>query len=121
MQGAGVSEYVTKESLAQQGGYGLANKGPQHDEAWLISWTPSQPDSYFEDKAEALTTSDVADFFSLTACASYLERRRAGANRVDYRASRPPGAEHVQNYVDIFRAITGRTDIRTGEDLVAHV
>jgi len=27
---------VTKESLAQQGGYGLALKGPQHDEAWLI-------------------------------------------------------------------------------------
>ncbi|HUX37384.1 MAG TPA: aldehyde ferredoxin oxidoreductase C-terminal domain-containing protein, partial [Rectinemataceae bacterium] len=30
------SEYVSKESLAQQGGYYLTNKGPQHDEAWLI-------------------------------------------------------------------------------------
>jgi aldehyde:ferredoxin oxidoreductase len=28
--------YGTKESLAQQGGYGFALKGPQHDEAWLI-------------------------------------------------------------------------------------
>ena len=28
--------YITKESLAQQGGYGFALKGPQHDEAWLI-------------------------------------------------------------------------------------
>ncbi|MCS7283090.1 MAG: aldehyde:ferredoxin oxidoreductase, partial [Anaerolineae bacterium] len=35
-KGLEYSEYVSKESLAQQGGYGLANKGPQHDEAWLI-------------------------------------------------------------------------------------
>ncbi|MBL8965911.1 MAG: hypothetical protein JNG85_02815, partial [Spirochaetaceae bacterium] len=27
------SEYISKESLAQQGGYYLTNKGPQHDEA----------------------------------------------------------------------------------------
>jgi aldehyde:ferredoxin oxidoreductase len=26
--------------------------------------------------------------------------------------------EHVQNYVDLFRGVTGRTDVRTGEDLV---
>ena len=35
-KGLEFSEYVTKESLAQQGGYGLTLKGPQHDEAWLI-------------------------------------------------------------------------------------
>ncbi|MGB9880669.1 MAG: aldehyde ferredoxin oxidoreductase family protein, partial [Anaerolineae bacterium] len=35
-KGLEYSEYVSKESVAQQGGYGLANKGPQHDEAWLI-------------------------------------------------------------------------------------
>jgi aldehyde:ferredoxin oxidoreductase len=33
-----ISQYVSKESLAQQGGYAMTNKGPQHDEAWLISW-----------------------------------------------------------------------------------
>ncbi len=54
-KGLEYSEYMTKESLAQQGGYGLALKGPQHDEAWLIfldmvhNYMPS-----FEDKAEAL-------------------------------------------------------------------
>lgn len=54
-KGLEFSEYVTKESLAQQGGYGLTLKGPQHDEAWLIfedmvrNNLPS-----FEDKAEAL-------------------------------------------------------------------
>ncbi len=35
-KGLEFSEYMTKESLAQQGGYGMALKGPQHDEAWLI-------------------------------------------------------------------------------------
>ncbi len=35
-KGLEFSVYVTKESLAQQGGYGFALKGPQHDEAWLI-------------------------------------------------------------------------------------
>ena len=54
-KGLEFSEYITKESLAQQGGYGLALKGPQHDEAWLIfldmvhNFMPT-----FEDKAEAL-------------------------------------------------------------------
>ena len=57
LQGKGLvqSQYISKESLAQQGGYYLTNKGPQHDEAWLIfmdmvnNRIPS-----FEDKAEAL-------------------------------------------------------------------
>jgi len=35
-KGLEFSLYVTKESLAQQGGYGFALKGAQHDEAWLI-------------------------------------------------------------------------------------
>ena len=54
-KGLEYSEYMTKESLAQQGGYGLALKGPQHDEAWLIfldmvhGFLPT-----FKDKAEAL-------------------------------------------------------------------
>ncbi len=54
-KGLEYSEYMTKESLAQQGGYGLALKGPQHDEAWLIfldmvhNFMPT-----FEQKAEAL-------------------------------------------------------------------
>jgi aldehyde:ferredoxin oxidoreductase len=36
LKGLEFSMYITKESLAQQGGYGFALKGPQHDEAWLI-------------------------------------------------------------------------------------
>ncbi|MBS3816895.1 MAG: aldehyde:ferredoxin oxidoreductase [Candidatus Thermoplasmatota archaeon] len=54
-KGLEYSEYVTKESLAQQGGYGLALKGPQHDEAWLIFLDMVQNlMPTFEDKAEAL-------------------------------------------------------------------
>ena len=55
VKGLEFSMYVTKETLAQQGGYGFALKGPQHDEAWLIfidqlhNEIPS-----FEDKAAAL-------------------------------------------------------------------
>ena len=36
IKGLEISQYMCKESLAQQGGFALANKGPQHDEAWLI-------------------------------------------------------------------------------------
>jgi aldehyde:ferredoxin oxidoreductase len=54
-KGLEFSEYITKESLAQQGGFGLALKGPQHDEAWLIFL--DMVDNYvptFRQKAEAL-------------------------------------------------------------------
>jgi aldehyde:ferredoxin oxidoreductase len=36
VKGLEFSMYITRESLAQQGGYAFALKGPQHDEAWLI-------------------------------------------------------------------------------------
>jgi len=55
-KGLEFSEYVTKESLTQQGGYGFTNKGPQHDEAWLIfEDVVRQSIPTFEDKANALT------------------------------------------------------------------
>ena len=54
-KGLEFSEYLTKESLSQQGGYGLALKGPQHDEAWLIFLDMVHNFmSTFEQKAEAL-------------------------------------------------------------------
>jgi len=122
-KGLEYSEYVTKESLAQQGGYGLANKGPQHDEAWLIFMDAvNNQIPTFEDKAEALHYFPMwRTFFSLNGlCKLPWNDVEPAANRVDYKgiqAAKVP--EHVQNYVDIFRAITGRTDIQTGEDLVA--
>ena len=54
-KGLEYSQYGSKESLAQQAGYTLAVKGPQHDEAWLIfmDMVNNQIPS-FEDKADAL-------------------------------------------------------------------
>ena len=55
VKGMEISEYMTKESLAQQGGYALASKGPQHDEAWLIFMDMVHKQlPTFEAKAEAL-------------------------------------------------------------------
>ena len=55
VKGLEISEYMTKESLAQQGGYALASKGAQHDEAWLIFMELVHKQlPTFEAKAEAL-------------------------------------------------------------------
>ncbi len=54
-KGLEFSMYITRESLAQQGGYGFALKGPQHDESWLIAIDQLRKElPTFEDKAEAL-------------------------------------------------------------------
>lgn len=54
-KGLEFSMYITKESLAQQGGYGFALKGPQHDEAWLIFIDQVHKElPTFELKADAL-------------------------------------------------------------------
>jgi aldehyde:ferredoxin oxidoreductase len=54
-KGLEFSMYVTKETLAQQGGYGFALKGPQHDEAWLIFIDQLRKEiPSFEMKASAL-------------------------------------------------------------------
>ena len=55
VKGLEFSMYISKESLAQQGGYGFALKGPQHDEAWLIFIDQVHKElPTFEDKASAL-------------------------------------------------------------------
>jgi aldehyde:ferredoxin oxidoreductase len=55
VKGLEFSMYITKESLAQQGGYGFALKGPQHDEAWLIFIDQVHKEiPSFEMKAKAL-------------------------------------------------------------------
>ena len=54
-KGLEFSMYITKESLAQQGGYGFALKGPQHDESWLIGIDQIHKElPTFEKKAMAL-------------------------------------------------------------------
>jgi aldehyde:ferredoxin oxidoreductase len=121
-KGLEYSEYVTKESLAQQGGYGLANKGPQHDEAWLIFMDAvNNQIPTFEDKAEALHYFPMwRTWFGLMGlCKLPWNDVEPADNRTAYtgiEAAKVP--EHVQNYVHLFQGVTGRTDVQSGEDLV---
>ena len=121
-KGLEYSEYVTKESLAQQGGYGLANKGPQHDEAWLIfiDMVNNQIPT-FKDKAEALHYFPMwRTWFGLNGlCKLPWNDVEPANNRTRYsglEAAKVP--EHVQNYVDLFVGVTGRTDVESGDDLI---
>jgi len=121
-KGLEYSEYVTKESLAQQGGYGLANKGPQHDEAWLIFMDAvNNQIPTFEDKAEALHYFPMwRTWFGLNGlCKLPWNDVEPGDNRTRFsgiEAAKVP--EHVANYVALFRSVTGRDDVHSGDDLV---
>lgn len=54
-KGLEYSQYMSEGSLAQQGGFALTNKGPKHDEAWLIFMDMvNNQIPNFENKAEAL-------------------------------------------------------------------
>jgi len=107
-KGLEFSEYMTKESLAQQGGYGLALKGPQHDEAWLIfldmvsNFMPT-----FEQKAEALYWFPMwRTWFGLNGLC------KLPWNDIipeDNRGAPEPAKvmKHVQWYAEYFSAVTG--------------
>ena len=107
-KGLEYSEYVTKESLAMQGGYGLALKGPQHDEAWLIFMDMvNNQIPTFEDKAEALHYFPMfRTWFSLQGLCKlpWNDVEPANNAETDEPAKVP---EHVQNYVDLYNAVTG--------------
>jgi aldehyde:ferredoxin oxidoreductase len=116
-KGLEVSEYITKESLAQQGGYGLALKGPQHDEAWLIfldmvnNLMPT-----FEQKAEALFWFPMwRTWFGLNGLCKLPWNDIVPE---DNKATREPAKvmKHVQWYAEYFSAVTG-IEVRP-EDLI---
>ncbi len=118
-KGLEYSEYVSKESLAQQGGYGLTNKGPQHDEAWLIFMDMvNNQIPTFEDKAEALHYFPMwRTWFGLNGLCKlpWNDIVPADNAETDEPAKVP---EHVQNYVELFVGVTGRQDVKSGEDLI---
>ena len=118
-KGLEYSEYVTKESLAMQGGYGLTLKGPQHDEAWLIFMDQvSNLIPTFEDKAEALHYFPMwRTWFGLCGLCKVIwnDVTPAGNARTAEPAKIP---EHVENYVEFFAGVTGREDVTSGDDLV---
>jgi len=111
------SEYVTKESLAMQGGYGLALKGPQHDEAWLIFMDMvNKQIPTFEDKAEALHYFPMfRTWFGLNGlCKLPWNDIEPADNGQTGEPAKVP--EHVRNYVDIFNGVTGKNI--TKEELI---
>jgi aldehyde:ferredoxin oxidoreductase len=118
-KGLEFSEYVTKESLAMQGGYGLTLKGPQHDEAWLIFMDQvNNQIPTFEDKAEALHYFPMwRTWFGLNGlCKVIWNDVEPEDNALTDEPAKVP--EHVANYVGFFVGVTGRDDVKSGEDLV---
>ncbi|MEN6555185.1 MAG: aldehyde ferredoxin oxidoreductase C-terminal domain-containing protein [Anaerolineaceae bacterium] len=108
-KGLEYSEYLHKESLAQQGGFALTNKGPQHDEAWLIFMDMvNNQIPTFEDKAYALFYYPMfRTWFGLCGLCKLPWNDIVPAD--NYKTDTPAKVpEHVQNYVDIFNAVTGK-------------
>ncbi|MFZ5945612.1 MAG: aldehyde ferredoxin oxidoreductase family protein [Bacillota bacterium] len=107
-KGLEYSEYLMKESLAQQGGYGLCNKGPQHDEAWLIFMDMvNNQIPTFEDKAEALHYFPMFRtwFGLLGLCKLPWNDIIPPNNKYTSEPAKIP--EHVQNYFDLYEGVTG--------------
>ena len=108
-KGLEYSQYVSKESLAQQGGFAMTNKGPQHDEAWLIFMDMvNNQIPTFEDKAEALHYFPMfRTWFGLVGLCKlpWNDVEPENNAETDEPAKVP---EHVDNYVTIYKAVTGR-------------
>lgn len=116
-KGMEYSEYITKESLAMQGGYGLTLKGPQHDEAWLIFMDMvNNQIPTFEDKAEALHYFPMwRTWFGLNGlCKVIWNDVEPADNRQTAAPAKVP--EHVENYTHFFAGVTGREV--TPDDLI---
>jgi len=110
VKGLEYSEYVCKESLAQQAGYTMAVKGPQHDEAWLIfmDMVNNQIPS-FEDKAEALYYYPLwRTWFGLMGLCKLIWNDVVPADNSQYpahEAAKVPG--HVEDFFKFFEGMTG--------------
>jgi aldehyde:ferredoxin oxidoreductase len=107
-KGLEYSQYVSKESLAQQGGYAMTNKGPQHDEAWLIFMDMvNNQIPTFENKAEALHYFPMfRTWFGLQGfCKLPWNDIEPENNRQTAEPAKVP--EHVESYVIIYNSVTG--------------
>jgi aldehyde:ferredoxin oxidoreductase len=117
VKGLEISEYVTKESLAQQGGYAMALKGGQHDEAWLIFMDQiNKQMPTFEDKAEALHYFPMwRTWFSLHGLCKlpWNDILPPDNDQTDEPAKVP---EHVENYTWLYEGLTGKAV--TADDLL---
>ncbi len=107
-KGLEYSQYVSKESLAQQGGYAMTNKGPQHDEAWLIfldmvnNMIPT-----FDNKAEALHWFPMfRTWFGLQGlCKIVWNDVTPADNKDEDEPHKIP--RHIRNYLAVYEGVTG--------------
>jgi aldehyde:ferredoxin oxidoreductase len=109
VKGMEISEYISKESLAQQGGFALASKGPQHDEAWLIFMESVHKQiPTFEDKAEALHYFPMwRTWFALHGlCKLPWNDITPETNKTAKEPAKVP--EHVENYTWLYEGVTGQ-------------
>lgn len=108
-KGLEYSEYVTKECPTQQIGFASANKGPQHDEALMFSvelfknYVPT-----IKEKADAILEMTILrTWFGLTGVCKLLWNDIVPED--NHKQDKPYKIpEHVQNYVELFEAMTGR-------------
>jgi len=117
VKGLEFSMYVTKESLAQQGGYGFALKGPQHDESWLIFIDQVHKElPTFKDKANALKWFPlIRTWFNATGLCKlpWIDVRNPEAARTDEPAKNIPTLTY---YLDYLNATTGSS--KTLQDIL---
>lgn len=103
-------EYMSKESLAQQGSYGITNKGPQQDQCWMISMDIIKNKMpTLDDKAQALTVfptfRTMFGIFGLC--------RLPWNNIIPWHCNDPDISEnekiteHAKDYCKLFEAVTG--------------
>jgi aldehyde:ferredoxin oxidoreductase len=108
VKGLEISEYMTKESLTQQGGYAMASKGAQHDEAWLIFMELVHKQlPTFEKKAEALYFFPIwRTWFSLHGlCKLPWNDIIPTSNKTAAEPAKVP--EHMENYTWLVEGVTG--------------
>ena len=107
-KGLEFSMYISKESLAQQGGYGFALKGPQHDEAWLIFIDQVHKElPTFQKKAEALRWFPlIRTWFNAVGLCKlpWIDVRHPAAADTENPAQNQPTLDY---YVRYFNATTG--------------
>lgn len=109
VKGMEISEYMTKESLVQQGGYAMASKGAQHDEAWLIFMELVHKQlPTFEKKAEALFYFPIwRTWFSLHGlCKLPWNDIIPASNKTAAEPAKVP--EHVENYTWLYEGVIGK-------------
>jgi len=104
VKGLEFSMYITKESLAQQGGYGFALKGPQHDEAWLIFIDQVHNEiPTFEEKARALKWFPlIRTWFNAVGLCKlpWIDVRHYDAAKTDNPSQNQPTLEYYVRYLN---------------------